>query len=1181
MSGSVGTAFVDLQPRFGAGFAAGLAGKLKGLVGPAAVVGIGAGLFSVGKKFEGLFNTIKVGTGASGGALTGLEKDAKAVLAGTAGSFDQVGTAIADLNTRTGLTGKGLQDLAKKEVTLARITKTDVGTNIAATTRVFGDWNIATDKQGEALDKLFRASQLTGSSVDALASGVVRFGAPLRQLGFSFEESVGLLGKFEKEGVNTNLVMGSMRIALGKLAKSGKEPVAAFKEQVAAIKAAGDAGKANSLALELFGARAGPDMAAAIREGRFDLGELFAQISAGGGSIDKTGAAVSTISGKLARLKNIALVALEPIGTKLVDLATNGVGKLVDAVVAAGPIISHGWAQITSGFTGGKLPAGASTVERFLFRVGGTTRNVRDEVARDWSAVITGLTGGNTSKLTGAAAVFAQFGAGARSAIRGVVAEARELGAKLAPALATAFDAVRNIDFRAIFGAAREALTGIVAAVRNIDFGAILGRLKAIVAPIIPPLLELGRAVTDLAVAAFPVLVKTGKDLVAFAIRLKPLWVTLAAGAYVLARAAGIVLGAALKIVAKATDLLAHHAGILRPILFALVAGFVALKVVRGVSAGILGAARAAGTAYGTFQRLATNARGAASALANNAKNALAAGRTILTLAVNIAKNTAAFVAQKVASLAAAAAQKAMTAAQWLLNAAMDANPIGLIVVGLTALVAGIVLAYQHFGPFRAVVDAVGRALATVAGVITGALGTAFGWVKAHWPLLLGILTGPFGLAVVLIARNWSKITAGARAAFGAITGFFRKLPEVILGTLGAAGTWLLNIGKKVIGGLVAGARAALGLYLRFYVELPLRILEKLAAAGTWLLGTGKKIIGGLLNGARSLVSHVWDIFTGLKGQILGKIGDASSWLLDVGKQIVEGLIKGIGSVGGKVLDTIKKLGGGVVGKALSVFGINSPSRVFAEIGGGLVEGLALGVKRDTHLGVKAVGKLATDVAGAGKGIALPPLTRAAAKPITTTPALTARASILGGKGFEKVLGADAAGTARYHSFVIKGLLRVTDLLAGIAKSIQGLTPPTSSSSSSSSTPTPAAHRTVDAKTRHDNEVKAVNAIANFWRFLGAHPAITKPKVVTAPKVDPKRYLGVYKPAPAAHVDRVVPAARAAAALLGIEQNAAGGKAPLLHQENHFHGSDKPTVAELDYAGRKAAFTVNNTGRTP
>ncbi|MBX7204146.1 MAG: phage tail tape measure protein [Bacteroidia bacterium] len=48
---------------------------------------------------------------------------------------------------------------------------------------------------------------------------------------------------------------------------------------------------------------------------------------------------------------------------------------------------------------------------------------------------------------------------------------------------------------------------------------------------------------------------------------------------------------------------------------------------------------------------------------------------------------------------------KAMAAAQWLLNAAMTANPIGIIIVAVGALIAAIVWAYNEFEGFRAVID--------------------------------------------------------------------------------------------------------------------------------------------------------------------------------------------------------------------------------------------------------------------------------------------------------------------------------------------------------------------------------------------------------------------------------------------------------------------------------------------
>jgi hypothetical protein len=71
------------------------------------------------------------------------------------------------------------------------------------------------------------------------------------------------------------------------MAKAGEEPIETFQRLVEEIAAAGSTGEANALALEAFGARAGPDMAAAIREGRFELGELRASLAANSDTVQQ------------------------------------------------------------------------------------------------------------------------------------------------------------------------------------------------------------------------------------------------------------------------------------------------------------------------------------------------------------------------------------------------------------------------------------------------------------------------------------------------------------------------------------------------------------------------------------------------------------------------------------------------------------------------------------------------------------------------------------------------------------------------------------------------------------------------------------------------------------------------------------------------------------------------------
>ncbi len=76
------------------------------------------------------------------------------------------------------------------------------------------------------------------------------------------------------------------------------------------------------------------------------------------------------------------------------------------------------------------------------------------------------------------------------------------------------------------------------------------------------------------------------------------------------------------------------------------------------------------------------------------------------------ARAAAGWVLSQGAMIAASVAQKAVTAAQWLMNAAMSANPIGLVVLAIAALAAGLIYAYQHSETFRNVVDGAFKAIA-------------------------------------------------------------------------------------------------------------------------------------------------------------------------------------------------------------------------------------------------------------------------------------------------------------------------------------------------------------------------------------------------------------------------------------------------------------------------------------
>ena len=131
----------------------------------AAIAGIGLAVLHFGGQFDDAFDSIRVGTGATGSALAGLEGDFKAVVSSVPTDFASASSAITDLNRRLGVTGQPLRKLSEQFLELSRLTGSDVSENVRLGTRLFGDWSIASKDQAGALDEVFRWAHELGPRV--------------------------------------------------------------------------------------------------------------------------------------------------------------------------------------------------------------------------------------------------------------------------------------------------------------------------------------------------------------------------------------------------------------------------------------------------------------------------------------------------------------------------------------------------------------------------------------------------------------------------------------------------------------------------------------------------------------------------------------------------------------------------------------------------------------------------------------------------------------------------------------------------------------------------------------------------------------------------------------------------------------------------------------------------------
>lgn len=235
-------------------------------------------------------------------------------------------------------------------------------------------------------------------------------------------------------------------------------------------------------------------------------------------------------------------------------------------------------------------------------------------------------------------------------------------------------------------------------------------------------------------------------------------------------------------------------------------------------------ATRTGATAVGTAASSGlTRVRGAASTAATAVRTA---GTTALTTAGNwtrlAASQTAAAAAAtraRIATVAATVAQRAVAVAtrlwtigQWALNVAMSANPLGLIVLAIVAVIAAVVLAYNRFTWFRNLVQGVFAAVAAVGlWLWNTVLRPVFTWVS-------GFLSGTVGPA---------------------FSRFNNRYVQPAIRAVGAVVSWVwTKVGKPIFG---------------LYVSYLQRVVGPIF---TWLWRT---IIRPAMNGVGSVVRTVWE----------------------------------------------------------------------------------------------------------------------------------------------------------------------------------------------------------------------------------------------------------------------------------------------------------------------------------
>lgn len=304
----------------------------------ASFLALGAAALGAGAEIDDALDTIRVKTGLTGDAAKGMEQSFKNVFASVPSSAGDVAEALSVIHQKTGLTGAGLETLATQTLNLARITKTDLNTVLETSQDLFANWGVSAQDQAGKLDFLFKAAQAGGIKVDQLMGSLASSGAVLREFGFDLEQSAALLAQFEKAGIDSETMLGGLKKAAASFAKDGIDLKTGLAATVEELKQLGPGLAAQQKAMDVFGNKVGTQVADAVAKGKLGVAEFYAQLKNSPETITKAADETDGFSEKLKIFKNNVILALEPLGTKLLDIGNKAVPMLITMAGAAGKV---------------------------------------------------------------------------------------------------------------------------------------------------------------------------------------------------------------------------------------------------------------------------------------------------------------------------------------------------------------------------------------------------------------------------------------------------------------------------------------------------------------------------------------------------------------------------------------------------------------------------------------------------------------------------------------------------------------------------------------------------------------------------------------------------------------------------------------------------------------------------
>ena len=238
---------------------------------------------------------------------------------------------------------------------------------------------------------------------------------------------------------------------------------------------------------------------------------------------------------------------------------------------------------------------------------------------------------------------------------------------------------------------------------------------------------------------------------------------------------------------------------------------------------------------------------------------------------------------------------------------------------------------------FMNVWNAIVAFITPIVQTVSDAITTACTWISETWNTVWTAVSGFF-------QSIWNGIVAFFTPIIEGISNTITTVVNAVKATWDAVWGAISSFFQTVWNGIVAFFTPVIN-GIRTTIT---NAVNAIRSTWTSVWNSISSFFSGIWNGMRNAVGNavgfIGDKVRGIKDTVVGALSGAGEWLRDTGRNLIQGLINGIGDMFGWVRDKICSLGDNILGWAKGVLGIGSPSKIFAQYGRWLDEGLAIGI---------------------------------------------------------------------------------------------------------------------------------------------------------------------------------------------------------------------------------------------